>query len=165
MFRGCSSLHTHFSTTLNTNTSCIWSLCFLFPRWGCWGNDALTNKSITSMNVGMQHIAIKHHLKCNWSPVLCAQRVWNFTYNLCWEWAVSVLFRSMMFVLNVLVLINYIQIHHWRSNWFEGNRGDVVGVTRRTVQIQKVSENRLAQSEIVWDFGVVSLSHLLTKRM
>lgn len=61
MFRGCSSLHTHFSTTLNTNTSCIWSLCFLFPRWGCqrWGNDALTNKSITSMNVGMQHIAIK----------------------------------------------------------------------------------------------------------
>lgn len=53
--------HTHFSTTLNTNTSCIWSLCFLFPRWGCqrWGNDALTNKSITSMNVGMQHIAIK----------------------------------------------------------------------------------------------------------
>jgi len=28
------------------------------------GNDALTNKiSITSMNVRMQHIAIKHHVK------------------------------------------------------------------------------------------------------
>lgn len=57
--------HTHTDTLLdytqNTNTSCIWSLCFLFPRWGCQpcGNDALTNKSLTSMNVGMQHIAIK----------------------------------------------------------------------------------------------------------
>ncbi|MED6247899.1 hypothetical protein ATANTOWER_020591 [Ataeniobius toweri] len=53
--------HTLLYYTQNTNTSCIWSLCFLFPRCGCrpYGNDALTNKSITSMNVGMQHIAIK----------------------------------------------------------------------------------------------------------
>lgn len=54
--------HTFLYYTQNTNTSCIWSLCaFFVPSWGCqpWGNDALTNKSVTSMNVGMQHIAIK----------------------------------------------------------------------------------------------------------
>lgn len=60
--------HTHVYTQTDEKhslyTSCIWPHLLLFQGEDTYleGNYALTNNSITSMNVRMQHIAIKHHV-------------------------------------------------------------------------------------------------------